>query len=444
MKKIFYMSAIIIIMIAANSCNKSEVGNYHPEKIPAGSVAFDWYRLQLHLLLERNSSMNGVYFGYLGIGLYESVRHGIANSLSFSSKLYQMPEMPAIQSGELYDWEESANAAMADMLRSFNTGLTSADLGSIDSLENAWNEKFHFPSGNPIFNRSQAFGKGIAAAIHSWSATDNFNPSNVGYVVPVFPGAWVPTPPAFLPVPMNPFISQARPFLQQDLTNIAPPPTSYSEDVNSDFYAMEKYLYDVSKTLSTDQKNIALFWVDQGNGLGYTPDGHNQLVVTEALEQAKANLAVAAEAYAKAGIAERESNIVAFRGKYKYDVIRPVSYIRKIIDSTWLPLIITPPFPEYPNAHAYITSSVMRATASVLGDHASVVDHAYDFRGWASRNYPTLDSAGREAGISRVYGGIHYLPSTHVGISLGKDLGNSIGSIYLHGEVHWVVDESNK
>ena len=52
--------------------------------------------------------------------------------------------------------------------------------------------------------------------------------------------------------------------------------------------------------------------------------------------------------------------------------------------------------PEYPNAHTYATSSVTRATASVLGNNASVTDHAYDFRGWAPRAYPTLDSAGRK------------------------------------------------
>jgi len=35
------------------------------------AVATDWYHLQLRFLLEKNSSLpNGVYFGYIGIGLY--------------------------------------------------------------------------------------------------------------------------------------------------------------------------------------------------------------------------------------------------------------------------------------------------------------------------------------------------------------------------------------
>src|SRR5258705_5907440 len=102
----------------------------------SADVAIDWYKLQLRILLERNSSLNGAYFGYLGIGLYESVRYGIKNSVSLSTQLYQMPEMPARENNNGYDWEASANAAMASLLRSFNTGLTSANNASIDSLEN--------------------------------------------------------------------------------------------------------------------------------------------------------------------------------------------------------------------------------------------------------------------------------------------------------------------
>ena len=58
---------------------------------------------------------------------------------------------------------------------------------------------------------------------------------------------------------------------------------------------------------------------------------------------------------------------------------------------------------------------------------------SYVFRGWPARTYNTLFAAAEEAGISRLYGGIHYLPSINTGLSLGKDLGNRIGSINLHG-----------
>ena len=64
----------------------------------SSSVATDWYALQLQMIIKANPSINPILlnraWGYIGIGLYESVRPGIKNSVSLSQKLYQMPPMP--------------------------------------------------------------------------------------------------------------------------------------------------------------------------------------------------------------------------------------------------------------------------------------------------------------------------------------------------------------
>jgi hypothetical protein len=123
MKKIFFLAAIISGMVAINSCDKDDPDFDQPVKGASAQVAIDWYKLQLRILLERNSTLNGVYFGYIGIGLYEAVRHELKNSVSLSTKLHQMPVMPAKEKNNGYNWEVSANAAMASMLRSFNIGV---------------------------------------------------------------------------------------------------------------------------------------------------------------------------------------------------------------------------------------------------------------------------------------------------------------------------------
>jgi hypothetical protein len=431
MKKIFFLSIIMAAIIFLNSCWKNDNGGTPQQKDYSEDVALDWYKLQLRILLERNSALNGAYFGYTGIGLYESVRYSTDNSVSLSTKLYQMPAMPAKENSSDYHWGVSANAALASMVRSFYTGLTAANMASIDSLENAYNRKFTAESGSG-FTRSQAFGRSIATAIYNWSLTDNFNPSNAGYVPPVFPGSWVPTLPAFANGIM-PYLSAARPLMAANMSKVAPAfPAPYSEVPGSDFYKIVKNVYDVSQSLTNEQKNIALFYVDQGNGIGYTPAGHDMSIVTQALEQKQVNLAVAAEVYAKAGIAERDATLVCFRSKYTYMLVRPVTYIRKLIDPAWLPFIATPPHPEYPAAHAYVTGSVMQAITKVLGDNASVTDHSYDFRGWAPRTFTSLIKVGEEAGISRLYGGIHYLTSINTGLALAADLGSTVGEMKLH------------
>ena len=168
MKKIFYVLTIITVMIVTNSCRKFDPTPN--ENGQSANVATDWYKLQLRILLERNSALNGVAnFGYIGIGLYEAVRNGTRNSVSLSTKLYTMPEMPAIGNNKTYNWEVSANAVMASMVRSFYTGLTPANMGSIDSLEKAYNDRLSLHTSPDIFSRSQGFGQSIATAIHNWS-----------------------------------------------------------------------------------------------------------------------------------------------------------------------------------------------------------------------------------------------------------------------------------
>jgi hypothetical protein len=427
-------ATFLAVAIIISSCKKNDyqrtLNVQQNVNLGNASVALDWYKLQLRLLLERNSTLNGAFFGYLGIGLYESVQPGIKNARSLSSVLYQMPQMTQKEDNEGYNWEISANAAMAALLKSFNVGLTTANLATIDSLENAYYKKLQ-PGSGTVFERSKAFGQSIAAAVHAWSLTDNFNPSNAGYVYPVFDGSWVPTPPAFANPPVFPFLSTARPLCAFNLNAIADaPPFGYSTDLSSDFYKMVKEVYDVSQTLTQEQKDIALFWVDQGNNSGYTPPGHDFSLLIQALESTGANLATTAEVLAKAGIAERDATIVCFATKYTYNRIRPVSFIQSFIDNTWLPFIVTPPHPEYPAAHAFITGTVMKAAEKVLG-HVSVTDHTYDFKGWNARSYNSLFDAARDAGISRLYGGIHYRPSIELGLQLGEELGTKIGELDL-------------
>jgi hypothetical protein len=416
------------------SCNKIDPWFFKdqpPKKIPAAAVSTDWYKLQLRILLERNSALNGVYFGYVGLGLYEAVRFADPHAAGFSSALYQMPSMPETEKNKEYDAEVSANAVMAALVKYYYGGLTAANLFSIDSLEKLYNEKRAPHITGAVMSRSQEFGKKIAKAVYDWSLTDKFNPANTGYVPPVFPGAWVPTLPA-LANGVQPYLKDARPFLAAHLSTAAPNfPYVFSELSTSDFYKMVKKVYTVSKSLTTEQKNIALFWVDQGNGTGYTPTGHDMSIITQAIEKTGVDLVKAAEAYAKSGIAERDATLVCFKIKYQVNLIRPISYIRKLIDAEWMPFIPTPPHPEYPAAHAFVTGSALQAASHVLGNKLKFTDHSYDFRGWVPRTYNSLFAAAEEAGISRLYGGIHYTNSIEIGLMLAEELGDRVGKIRL-------------
>ena len=77
--------------------------------------------------------------------------------------------------------------------------------------------------------------------------------SSIRVVPPVGPGLWVPTPPAF-GAPVGPHWGNNRLFVKGSLNGTEPPPQPvYPVDPGSDYYKMEKEVYDVSQTLTADQ-----------------------------------------------------------------------------------------------------------------------------------------------------------------------------------------------
>jgi membrane-associated phospholipid phosphatase len=119
-----------------------------------------------------------------------------------------------------------------------------------------------------------------------------------------------------------------------------------------------------------------------------------------------------------------------FRSKHEYKLLWPATYIREI-DPVWLPYITTPNHPEYPAAHAYITSAAMAGAASAIGNNHVITDHTYDFVGYSPRSFTTLLAVGEESGISRLYGGIHYPQSINTGVLYGQKAGNDVGTLKM-------------
>jgi hypothetical protein len=69
----------------------------------------------------------------------------------------------------------------------------------------------------------------------------------------------------------------------------------------------------------------------------------------------------------------------------------------------------------------------MQALQEMFGN-ASITDHGYDFRGWVPRTFSPIFDAAKDAGISRYYGGIHYLISIKTGWAMAKVIGTPSGN----------------
>ncbi|MGH2673816.1 MAG: vanadium-dependent haloperoxidase [Actinomycetota bacterium] len=253
------------------------------------------------------------------------------------------------------------------------------------------------------------------AAIFEWSTSDgghegylrNFPPD---YVPPEGPGLWVPTPPDFLPA-LQPFWGSNRTCVLA--SGAACPPgdhTPYSEDPSSAFFLEALEVFETVNHLTPEQDTIARFWSDDP-GTTSTPPGHSVSMTTQVLREVGVGLDVAAEAYARVGLAVGDAFIACWNVKYRYNLLRPVTYIQRRIDPTWSSLLRTPPFPEYTSGHSIQSGAWAQVMTDLFGTMA-FTDHTNDDRGFEPRSFSSFFEAAREAAISRLYGG-HPFPPGH-------------------------------
>jgi membrane-associated phospholipid phosphatase len=114
--------------------------------------------------------------------------------------------------------------------------------------------------------------------------------------------------------------------------------------------------------------------------------------------------------------------------KFRVNLIRPVTYIKRYVDPNWEPLLQTPPFPEHAGGHSTITASAAEVLTHFFGDNRSFVDSTEVEFALPARTFTSFRQAALEASISRVYGGIHYRRGCDAGNEHGTQIGRYIVS----------------
>jgi hypothetical protein len=215
--------------------------------------------------------------------------------------------------------------------------------------------------------------------------------------------------------------------VKSNTENTVPPlPTPFSTEPGSPFHSMVNEVYVISKNLTKDQRNIALFWDDFPDGNYFGVAGHWASICRQVIQSKELSLIDAAQAYVKMNIAMIDALNSCWKGKYTYNVLRPVTYIHKYMgDTGWTSLIVTPAHPEYPAGHAAQSMAAATALTQALGN-ISFTDHSYDHLGFKPRKFSNFREAGKEAGMSRLYGGIHYRPSINAGYTLGRKTAKNV------------------
>lgn len=235
------------------------------------------------------------------------------------------------------------------------------------------------------------------------------------------------TLPQFNPVrPTEPYWGTLRTFALRNGDECAsPPPPAYSEQRGSAFWKMGKEFYDSVANLTPQKKEIALFWADNPVATG-TPGFHWISVVNQMIARRRLSADQAVEAYALTSVAIADAFIGCWKEKYRSMVVRPVTYVHRVFNPKWQTQFATPPFPEYPSGHSTLSAAASEVLGRLLGDSIPFTDSTQMDIGAPPRSYRNFTPARDEVAVSRVYGGLHFVPAVVNGLTQGQCIGQRV------------------
>ena len=320
-------------------------------------------------------------------------------------------------------------AALAASVREYfgNTGPTGQR--AMDAMERKLKAEASAGLSAETVTESEAFGRAVAAHVVDWSKGDGGAVvENMG-----FPldhkltdghGHWVPTSLVRQQqFPLLPKWGENRPFAMPDgATCGLPAPPAYSEDKATAFFLEAKEVHDTVAALSDEQKAVARFWSDDPM-LSPTPPGHWISIALQVLDRENAPAGRRADLLARLGITLADAFIGCWHEKFVHDYVRPVTVINRLIDPKWQTLLTTPPFPEYPSGHSTQSGAAAAVLTAAFGDDFAFDDATHEADNIKPRHYASFRAAAAEAGISRLYGGIHFRSAIERGLEQGYCIG---------------------
>ncbi|MCA3555375.1 MAG: vanadium-dependent haloperoxidase [Aestuariivirga sp.] len=394
-----------------------------------GGILRQWYKVVLMLVRHTATYSPPVAsraFAYLGVAAYQAVASGSTSLVPLAGQLNGLKALPPRDPLKRYSDAVIAHCVMASAVKTFfgNTGPTGQRVMAAAEKKLKGDALKGLP--DDVIGASLAYGETLKAAIVDWSKDDGGAViENMGfpmeYPVSKEPGRWNPTSPIRMQqFPLLPTWGLNRTFAMPSGTSCGlPPPPAYSEDPNSAFMRQAREVHEVTAHLTPEQIAIARFWSDDPM-LSFTPPGHWIAIAHDLLADKNAGLDETAEVMMRLGVAMADGFIGCWNAKFRYDYVRPVTVIRKLIDAKWEPLLITPPFPEYPSGHSTESGAAAAVLTSIYGDNFAFTDSTHARDGLGERTFESFNAAAGEAGISRLYGGIHFRPAIEQGLAQGR------------------------
>ncbi len=251
---------------------------------------------------------------------------------------------------------------------------------------------------------------------------------------PPAPGVWRPTPAAFAPF-FDPWLAKLRPLLLHSPSQLrpGPPPAMTSRTYTKDFNEVKEVGSATSTVRTQEQTETALFIA--GSTFPLVSSSLRDLAARHQLD-----ISESARLFAAVAMSAADGVITSWDSKLKFGFWRPVTAIQladtdgnpdTLPDSGWLPLIATPPYPDYISGLTTIMGAMTRSLSGTLGLGGGRIDVNITVAG-ATRHYEFANQLNRDAVNARVWSGIHFRTADVVGNETGKQVGDWALDNYFH------------
>ncbi|MEY2854214.1 MAG: hypothetical protein RL030_1346 [Pseudomonadota bacterium] len=401
----------LVVLAAAllGGCDDDGTGIGTPPPLPptppsgSNAVVLEWNRI-----LAQNQGTGNLFsfrqYAILHIAMFDAV-----NSVKQTYKPYRL----LVPNGTYASDEAAAAQAARDVMVSLYPAATA-------SFDTALSTRLA-TLPQPAASQGVDIGKLVAAAVLQWRTNDGSAGPDPAYLPPALPGLWQPTAPG--QVALGTRYAFTLPFAMLTPTQFlpAPPPA-----LNSVAYAQNfQQVYDIGRVDSVvrtaDQTQLARAVA----GVNYSP-GPSLLwnsVARTIVEGRQISLLETARLFALMNVSMHDSIQTSHTSKFVYQLWRPVTAIANAgndandatsPDATWAPLLTTPPYPSHSSNVTCLSTGAARALAKALGTDLVTFDMTWTWTGAAgaganyTRRYTSIAQLANDAGMSRVYGGIHF------------------------------------
>ena len=235
------------------------------------------------------------------------------------------------------------------------------------------------------------------------------------------PGVWRPTPPAFAPM-LAPWLGVVRPLLLGSPTQLplAGPDPLTSTAYTRDFNEVKAVGAAASTTRTPAQTDTARFFSDN-------PVVQYQAGLRDLATRHRLDIDHSARLFAILNMTGADALNACWRGKYEFPFWRPSTAIQladtdnnpaTTADPTWTPLVVNPPYPDYPSGHACLTGATSNSLAHLFGARHINLALSSAVTG-TTRQYRTAQDLDRDTMNARIWLGIHFRTAMTDGNQLG-------------------------